>query len=182
MAASLLSIFSRAAVATMQLTTISLWINWWMTECSIAFLHSYSPLYSIKYRPSTILEREVGSWVLQWLLLGTDLNPIRHRGFSLWRCSQQICSSCVNHVNTDQNVWGMFPTPCCIFVTNNYGRSEAKRKSSLIFYYRSVPNKVAGECVCVSACVWKWDVLECFCSVVAVNSIYCSRFVKFACC
>ncbi len=31
------------------------------------------------------------------------------------------------HDNMNQNLWGMFPTPCWIYATKNYGSSEGKR-------------------------------------------------------
>ncbi len=34
------------------------------------------------------------------------------------------------HVNIDQNLRGMFPTPCWICATKNYGSSEGKRRSN----------------------------------------------------
>ncbi len=34
------------------------------------------------------------------------------------------------HVNTDKNLWGMFPTPCWIYTTNNQSSSEGKRGSN----------------------------------------------------
>ncbi len=55
------------------------------------------------------------------------------------------------HVNMDQNLWGIFPTPCWIYATKIEGSSEGKRGSNLV--WQGVHNKVASECI--SSYIWK---------------------------
>ncbi len=51
--------------------------------------------------------------------------------FTSWMRSWQICSNCVMlSCQYDQNLRGMFPTPCWIYATKNQSSSEGKRGST----------------------------------------------------
>ncbi len=67
-----------------------------------------------------------------------DLNPIEH----LWDVvereihimdvlpTKSAATVWCYHVNMDQTIWGMFPTPCWIYATKNQGSSEGKKGSN----------------------------------------------------
>ncbi len=78
----------------------------------------------------------------------------------------------IYRVNMDQNLWGMFPTPCWIYATKKL-RAVLKAKGGPTRYLQGVSNKVASECVCVFCAVLDWYLANGICVLMGI----CSPFL-----
>ncbi len=86
------------------------------------FLEHDNEFTLLKWPPVTRSKSNRGTFGMWW-----------NGRFSSWMCSRQICSNCVTlSCHMDQYLWGMFPTPCWIYATKNWGSSEGKTGSNPI--------------------------------------------------
>ncbi len=99
---------------------------------SDSYFQQYNaPCHKAQIISDWFLEHDNEFTLVKWPPQSPDLNPIVHLWYVLWYVVereirimdvqpinlQQLCDA--SHVNMDQNLWGMFPTPCLIYATKN---------------------------------------------------------------
>ncbi len=91
------------------------------------FQQDNAPRHKAQITSDWFLEHDNEFTLLKWPPQSPDLNRMSTFGmwwigrFVSWMCSRQIFSNRVMlyNVNMDQNLWGMFPTPCWIYAMKN---------------------------------------------------------------
>ncbi len=83
------------------------------------FQKNNAPCHKPQLISEWFLEHDNEFTLLKWSPQSPDLNPIEHLWDVVEREIRIMDVQPTNHVNMDQNLGGMFPTPCWIYATKN---------------------------------------------------------------